>query len=344
MNYQGVWTVSEYHGGRIRGVSYELLHRGRMLADKLEAALSTVLMGSEVDDDHVQELIFRGADQVYVASDRRLDRYIVENYSNLLCGLISAYRPEIVIAGATTFGRTLMPHVAVKVHAGLTADCTALDIDEKTGDLLQVRPAIGGNIMARIVTPERRPQMATVRPKTAPQALRDGGRRGAITRVPVEPGMIDYRVKHIGFKPHPVEGIDIGEADIVVAGGAGLKKGENFSLIRELARLLGGSVGASRNAVDRGWIGYPHQVGLSGKTVTPRLYVAVGISGSIQHLAGMKTAENIVVINTDPEAPIFRVADFGIVGDAFEIVPLINEILKGERRRDEVQSGAQGNG
>jgi electron transfer flavoprotein alpha subunit len=220
--------------------------------------------------------------------------------------------------------------VAVKVHTGLTADCTALDIEEGTGHLIQVRPAIGGNIMARIKTPHHRPQMATVRPKTAGPSIRDAGRMGSIVRQELESGSIDRRIERIGFREHENRGGDIQDADIVVSGGAGLRKSDNFRMIQELADRLGGVVGASRNAVDRGWISYPHQVGLSGKTVTPKLYVAIGISGSIQHLAGMKTAQYIVAINNDPDAAIFKVADLGIVGDLFEIVPLLNEAL--ERR------------
>jgi electron transfer flavoprotein alpha subunit len=332
-DFQGVWTISELWRGNVRGVSHELLARGRALADKLGSDLCTVLMGSDIGDPMAMELVYRGADQVYVADDRRLEHFVVENYSAVLVHLIRTYRPAVVLAASTTFGRSLMPHTAVRVHAGLTADCTGLDIDEETGHLVQVRPAIGGNIMARIRTPECRPQMATVRPKTASPAPMRKDRKGRVVRVPVSPDMIDGRVKYLGFSPHPSEGTDIQDAEIVVSGGAGLKRGESFRLIRELAGLLGAAVGASRQAVDRGWIPYPHQVGLSGKTVKPRLYIAVGISGSIQHLAGMKTADHIVAINTDGDAPIFKVSDLGIVGDAFEIIPLLSEALRKEEKK-----------
>jgi electron transfer flavoprotein alpha subunit len=292
--------------------------------------LSAVVIGSSIGDGELNELIGRGADRAFVVDDPALDAFIVENYSAVLCDMIREYTPEVVIAGATSTGRTLMPHVAGKLGVGLTADCTALDIEKGTGNLLQVRPAIGGNIMARIKTPEKRPQMATVRPKTTKPALKMEGRKGEVVRIKFRPGWIDSRVEKLGFRQYEEESINLQDSDVVVSGGAGLKKEENFSLIQELAELLKGAVGASRNAVDRGWISYPHQVGLSGKTVTPKLYIAVGISGSIQHLAGMKTSETIVAINSDPDASIFKVADFGIVGDAFEVVP---ELIEELRRR-----------
>jgi electron transfer flavoprotein alpha subunit len=331
MTHGGVWTISEFGGEKLKPISYELLARARPLADKLNSELSTVLIGKGIEDKTARELIYRGADRVYLVDNQALENYIVENYSAVLNKLIRKHKPDIIIAGATTFGRTLLPHVAVKVNTGLTADCTSLDIEEGSGNLLQVRPAIGGNIMARIKTPVRRPQMATVRPKTVQPAERDEKREGEIIREEFTHDMIDSRVERLSYRMLDAGGADIQDADIIVSGGAGLKKGDNFKIIKELARNLGGAVGGSRNAVDRGWISYPHQVGLSGKTVTPELYIAVGISGSIQHLAGMKTSKHIIAINNDPDAPIFKVADFGVVGDLFEIVPLINEALQEER-------------
>ena len=327
MNYQGVWTVSENDHGKLKGVSYELLARGRGLADKLGAELASVVIGHNITDEAVEELIHRGADAVYLVNDPGLRHFVVENFSSVLRDLINVYKPEIVIAGATTYGRTLMPHVAVRVNAGLTADCTELDIEEGTGNLLQIRPAIGGNILAEIKTPERRPQMATVRPNLIKHAEWDERRKGEVVNVEFKSEWIDRRVEHLGFRKSEGENINIQGADVVVSGGGGLKKKENFGMIKKLAESLGGVVGASRVAVDRGWMSYPHQVGLSGKTVTPKLYIAVGISGSIQHLAGMKTAETIIAINSDSDAPIFKVADFGIVGDAFEVIPALLESL-----------------
>jgi electron transfer flavoprotein alpha subunit len=327
MNYQGVWTVSENDQGKLKGVSYELLARGRGLADKLGAELASVVIGHNITDEAVEELIHRGADAVYLVNDPGLRHFVIENFSAALRDLINVYKPEIVIAGATTYGRTLMPHVAVRVNAGLTADCTELDIEEGTGNLLQIRPAIGGNILAEIKTPERRPQMATVRPNLIKHAEKDERRKGEVVNVEFKAEWIDLRVEHLGFRKSEGENINIQGADVVVSGGGGLKKKENFGMIKKLAESLGGVVGASRVAVDRGWMSYPHQVGLSGKTVTPKLYIAVGISGSIQHLAGMKTAETIIAINSDSDAPIFKVADFGIVGDAFEVIPVLLESL-----------------
>jgi electron transfer flavoprotein alpha subunit len=334
MNCQGVWTIAEADQGKIRDVSFELLTRGRKLADKLRTELVSVLMSNHIESNNIQELIFRGADKIYLVSDSKLKHFIVENYANVLEDLIKKYRPEIIIAAATTSGRTLMPYLAIKIKAGLTADCTDLDIEKETRNLLQTRPAIGGNILATIKTPKYRPQMSTVRPKSTKPAPIDRNRTGEIINVPLKPELIDGRVKRIGFRKNKQEDANIQNVNIVIAGGRGLKKKDNFSLIKELSQHLGGAVGASRDAVDRSWISYPHQVGLSGKTVIPKLYVAIGISGAIQHLAGMKTADNIIAINNDPEAPIFKVANFGIVGDLFEILPKLNERLSKEECND----------
>jgi len=336
MNYHGIWTIAEMNQEKIKEVSFELLTRGRKLADKLGTELASVLIGNNTNNDDVQELIYRGADKVYVISDPRLENFIVENYANILENLVNEYKPEIIIAAATTSGRSLMPYFSVRVNAGLTADCTDLDIEKDTGNLLQTRPAIGGNILATIKTPEHRPQIATVRPKSTRPTPKDEKRTGEIINITLKPELIDGRVERIGCKKNEQQYMNIQDADIIISGGRGLKKAENFGLIRELAQHLGGVVGASRDAVDRGWISYPHQIGLSGKTVTSKLYIAVGISGAIQHLAGMKTADNIVAINNDPEAPIFKVADFGIVGDLFEILPILNEQLVKESRGDEI--------
>lgn len=339
MASKGVWTFAEQTQGRMRSVSYELLTRGRILADKLGTELSSVVLGANLYRSDLQELILRGADRVYLAEDPVLEHFLVEPYANVMEYLINIYEPDILIASATTVGRTLMPYVAIKVNTGLTADCTGLDIEEGTNNLLQTRPAIGGNIMATIKTPEHRPQMATVRPKSTVPPPRVEGRKGEMIPIQIPAELLKSRVERLGFKSTEGEEANIQDADKIVAGGRGLKKGENFAVIRELAEKLEASVGASRDAVDRGWISYPHQVGLSGKTVTPQLYVAVGISGSIQHLAGMKTSDTIVAINNDPDAQIFNVADFGIVGDLFEVVPALIEELDGrnskERKADE---------
>lgn len=330
MDYRGVWTIGEESEGKIKAVSFELLARGRKLADELEVELTSVLIGHNLTDEKLNELILRGADKVLFVDDPKLDGFIVETYSNILIDLVKQHKPEIIISAATTSGRTLMPHVSMRLHAGLTADCTGLAIEKETRNLLQTRPAIGGNILATIKTPNHRPQLSTVRPKSTKPAPIDNSRTGEIIRLPLKKELIDGRVERLEFKKYDEESVDIQEADVVVSGGKGMKKAENFKLIKDLADTLGGVVGASRDAVDRGWHTYPHQVGLSGKTVTPKLYIAAGISGAIQHLAGMKTADNIIAINNDPDSTIFQVADFGIVGDLFEILPLLNEKLKKE--------------
>jgi electron transfer flavoprotein alpha subunit len=324
-----VWTLTETEGGLPAQISYELLSRGRKLADSLRVKLCSVMICGKARENAAISLIKSGADKVYLVESSELEYFTAETYSNVLSDMIERLKPEIIIAGATTAGRTLLPHVSVRVKAGLTADCTELDIEPETGNLIQTRPAIGGNILATIKTPSHRPQMATVRPRSTRPAPLDETRRGEVVRVGFDKKMLDGRVRRIGFRKFDGEGVDIQSADVVVSGGKGLKKKDSFGLLSMLAERLGGTVGASRDAVDRGWIAYPHQVGLSGKTVAPKIYVAIGISGSIQHLAGMKTSENIVAINNDPDAQIFKVADFGIVGDLFEIVPLLNAKLGG---------------
>lgn len=331
-----VWTLAEQHKGQLKDVSFELLSRGRSLADKLETKLASVLIGDGVPSEQLEELIRRGADEVYTIQDPRLAHFICESYSNILAHLIRTYQPTIILAAATSTGRTVMPHVAVRVHAGLTADCTELDIEEGTGNLLQTRPAIGGNIMATIKTPNHRPQMATVRPKSSRPLPVDPERVGKIIDVPLTEELLDSRVTVTGYRRDAEDFENLEEADIVIAGGRGMKKGEHFSILRDIADEFEGVVGASRDAVDRGWIGYPHQIGLSGKTISPRLYIGAGISGSIQHLAGIKTSETIVSVNTDPDASLHKVADFAIVGDLFEVLPELKRRLK--HRREEAQS------
>ena len=283
-----------------------------------------------MSDDALNELLLRGADSVLAVEAPELATFINEPHAACLEHLIAEHNPAIILAAATTAGRTLMPYVAVRVHAGLTADCTELDIEDETGLLLQTRPAIGGNILATIKTPTHRPQMATVRPHSARPAPRDASRRGTgtIVRTPAPAtATAEQAVTFEAFIPdnqtQPMQ-----DAMRIVSVGRGLRKAENLPMIESLADELGAVVGASREAVDRSWLGYPRQVGLSGKTVTPQLYVAAGISGAIQHLAGMQTAETIIAINRDADAPIFRVADVGLVGDMFDIIPALTDALQ----------------
>jgi len=327
MEYKGVWILAEQSEGRVQRISHELLTRGRDLADKRKAELTAVIFGSDINADDLQELIDRGADAVIAMEAPPLEHFLPEPYAACMLKLIAERRPEIIIAGATTTGRTLMPYVATRANAGLTADCTVLDIDAETGGLLQTRPAIGGNIMATIKTPKHRPQMATVRPRSTKPAPRQQGRTGKIERLAAPPELLASRVRRVDFVPNPDEHA-LADADVVVVVGRGIKKGENVPIGQKLADALDAALGATRDVVDRGWLSYPHQIGLSGKTVTPKLYIGMGASGSIQHLAGMQTSENIVAINTDPEAQIFRVADIGIVGDLFEVVPVLTQRIK----------------
>ncbi|MFZ5966072.1 MAG: electron transfer flavoprotein subunit alpha/FixB family protein [Bacillota bacterium] len=327
-----VWTIAEQSKGKLREVSFELLSRGRKLADKMDTKLCSVLLGSNVSDETLQELIYRGADEVYFVDDPRLENFIVETHSKVLSDLINTYHPHSILAAATSSGRTLMPYVAIQVSAGLTADCTELDIEEGTNHLLQTRPAIGGNIMATIKTPSHSPQMATVRPKSSRPLPLDKSRNGRIMRLELKDELVDTRVQMIGFRKDAEEFVNIEEAEVVIAGGKGMKKQENFALLRDLAKHFDGVLGASRDAVDRGWLPYPHQVGLSGKTISPKLYLCAGISGSIQHLAGIKTSEYIVAINQDQDANIFQLADFGIVGNLFEVIPKLNARLEAYKK------------
>ena len=327
-SWQDIWTLAERKRGQLHAVSFELLARGRSLADARGCRLCSVILGEAIAAGDLEALIAHGADRVYVVDHPALADCLVQSHAGALQYLVETYSPEVLIAAATTTGRTVMPYVAIKTHTGLTADCTGLSIDPATGQLLQTRPAIGGNIMATIRTPAARPQMATVRPKSMAPLPPDPARAGEIVAVEVPERLLQTEMRFERFIPDTSQDVAIEDAEVVVAGGRGLRKTEGFALIQELASLLGGSVGASRVAVDRGWQPYPRQVGLSGKTVAPKLYIACGISGAIQHLAGMQTAQNIVAINTDPDAQIFQVADLGIVGDLFDVLPATIEMLR----------------
>jgi len=315
----GVWTLAEFRDGEINSVSYELLAWGRSLADALSVELSSVIVGYEIGE--VDSLFDHGADIVYKVDDKRVEHFLPDVHSNILLSLVREYAPQIIIASATTYGRTVMPILSTKLNTGLTADCTKLEI--KDGTLLQTRPAIGGNVMATIRT-QTKPQMATVRPRSKKTILYDKSQRKVV--IPkIDEKIFKSAYKWINFEKDQSTDLPIQEAEVVVSGGRGMKDGKNFEMLYELAKKLNGVVGSSRAAVDMGWIPYSHQVGLSGKTVSPHLYMAFGISGAVQHIAGMSSSDIVVAINTDPDAPIFNVADFGIIGDATEILP---ELLK----------------
>ena len=319
--YKGVWVFAEQHNGSISSVALELLGEGRKLADKRKTKLAAVFIGHGIKDK-AASLIAHGADIVYVADDQALKDFNDDAYAATLISLAKQHKPEIILAGATAIGRSFIPKVASALITGLTADCTVLDIDADTGNLHQTRPAFGGNIMATIVTPNHRPQMATVRHKVMKMAVRDDSRAGEVIEVKFN-SPSDVRTRVIKTVEEITETVNISEADIIVAGGRGMGSQKNFQLLEELAKVLGGAIGATRGAVDEGWIPYSHQVGQTGKTVCPKLYIAAGISGAIQHLAGMQSSDVIVAINKDPNAPIFSVATYGIVGDAMEVLPIM---------------------
>jgi electron transfer flavoprotein alpha subunit/NAD-dependent dihydropyrimidine dehydrogenase PreA subunit len=329
-DWSGILFYCEYRRGELAPVSLELLGIGRTLADKRKVKLSAVLIGHETGEAG-EELIGYGADIVYRFDHEALGVFTDENYCAVLTDLIKEHKPEIVLAGATAIGRSFIPGVATTLNAGLTADCTQLEIREEDGALLQTRPAFGGNIMATIVCESSRPQMSTVRPKVMKVLEFDGKRKGEIVDIVPSPSQLKSRVKVLEIVVEEAANVNIQEADILVSGGRGLESAKGFELIRQLADMIDARVSASRAVVDAGWIPYPHQVGQTGKTVAPQLYIACGISGAVQHAAGMQSAETIVAINRDKNAPIFDIADYGIVGDLFEIIPRL--MSKIEERR-----------
>ena len=328
--WSGIMVFAEYRHGKVVPVSFELLGIGRQLADQQKVPLSAVLLGSGLGDA-AKDLVAYGADKVYQVDNPALEYFTDEVYSNILEDLALEQKPEVVLAGATAIGRSFIPSVATALATGLTADCTQLAIREGDGVLLQTRPAFGGNIMATIECPHTRPQMATVRPRVMKAAEYDPDRSGEIIDYQPQPERLQSRVKVLHNVLEEPDQVNITEGETIVAGGRGLDNEKGFELIKQLADAMGGAVGASRAAVDSEWIAYPHQVGQTGKTVNPKLYIACGISGAIQHVVGMQSSETIVAINRDPDAPIFDVATYGIVGDLFEVVPKLIEKIK-ERR------------
>ena len=322
-----VFIFAEQRDGVIQKVSLELIGKARELADALGQSVVAVLLGSNITDK-ASELIRAGADEVIVVNDERLGEYLTAPYAKAMVSVIDEYKPEIVLYGATSIGRDLAPRVSSMVHTGLTADCTKLEIDAETKNLLMTRPAFGGNIMATIVCADHRPQMATVRPGVMQALEGDASRNGKITEHKVKFGADDEKVRILEVVKGDKRTVDITEAKVLVSGGRGVGSKEKFKMLYDLAGELGGEVASSRANVDAGIIERERQVGQTGKTVHPNLYIACGISGAIQHLAGMEESEYIIAINKDASAPIFDVADLGIVGDLNVIVPKLIEALK----------------
>ncbi len=347
--WKGVWVFAEQRQGELNSVAIELLGEGKKLANDIGTDLSAVLLGENVGDI-AKELIAYGADKVYVADDALLKNYTTDAYTSVICQAIDQYKPEIVLLGATHIGRDLGPRVAKRTTTGLTADCTHLDydtdkymeflagitsakvpqqrVDQNKDNLKMTRPAFGGNLMATIICPSTRPQMATVRPGVMDKAVRDDSRTGEIINLSYDLSADDIRTKVIEIVKSTTKRVNLTDAEIIVSGGAGLGSADGFKLMEEFAEVVGGVVGASRAAVDAGWIDNSHQVGQTGTTVKPKIYFACGISGAIQHLAGMQDSDIIVAINKNEIAPIFDVADYGLVGDLYKIVPLLIEEFK----------------
>ena len=325
-DYKGVMTFAEQVEGKLTNVSLELLGKGQELAKDLNTNVTAVLIGENMAE-LAQTLVEYGADRVIVADDPELKYYRTEPYTQVLANVINEYKPEAMLVGATAIGRDLGPRLAGRIHTGLTADCTKLEIDSENKELRMTRPAFGGNLMATILCSNFRPQMATVRPGVMVKQLRDKTRKGEIIPYgkPIEKNKCFVEIEDVVKEVK--EKVDIQDAKILVSGGRGLGAPENFKLLEELAAAIGGEVSSSRAAVDAGWAPKDIQVGQTGKTVRPTLYIACGISGAIQHLAGMEESDYIIAINKDPDAPIFNVADVGIVGDLFKVVPeLIKQI------------------
>jgi electron transfer flavoprotein alpha subunit len=324
--WKGVMVIAEQRDGRIADVSYELIGEGRKLADQRNTHLNVVLLGHNINK-LAKELSYYGVDEVIYCEHELLERYSTNGYRKVLKDLVLLRQPEIVLVGATTLGRDFAPRLAASLGTGLTADCTGLDIDETDGKLLQTRPAFGGNLMAVIVCPRNRPQISTVRPgvmtKYAP-----GTQACSVTVVKPELSFDEIIAQVLEVVKDGRKRVSLTDAEIIVSGGRGVGGPEGFRLIEELAEVLNGEVGASRAAAESGWIDLSHQVGQTGTTVRPKLYIACGISGAIQHLAGMAESDCIVAINTNPNAPIFSVANYKIVGDLFKVIPEIIEAIK----------------
>ncbi|QQY80111.1 electron transfer flavoprotein alpha subunit apoprotein [Keratinibaculum paraultunense] len=330
--YEGVWVFAEQRDGNLLNVVVELLGEGRKIADELGTELTAVLLGKDVDDI-AERLIKYGADNVLYGDSEFLKVYTTDGYTKAICDLIEDRKPEIMLIGATNIGRDLGPRISARLRTGLTADCTKLEVDKENRRLLQTRPAFGGNLMATIICPNHRPQMSTVRPGVMEKAEYNEDRVGNIEKFTPDLKEEDIKAKVLEAIKEAKAQVKLEEAEIIVSGGRGLGSPEGFKLIEELAEKLGGVVGASRATVDAGWIDQSHQVGQTGKTVRPTLYIACGISGAIQHLAGMQESEVIIAINKDKDAPIFKVADYGIVGDLYEVLP---ELIKGLENIDSI--------
>lgn len=325
-DYKGVWVFAEQREGELQKVSLELLGEGRKIADKLGVKLTALLLGNNVSN-LVEELATHGADEVLVAEHELLTHYTTDGYTKVICDLANDRKPEILFIGATFVGRDLGPRVAARLTTGLTADCTSLDIDENGKFLLATRPAFGGNLMATIACQDHRPQMATIRPGVFTKSDKVEN-NAEVIKVDVKLTQEDVRTKVIEIVKEKKDIVDISEANFIVSGGRGVGSKENFKLLEELAEALGGTVGGSRAAIEKEWLDKNLQVGQTGKTVRPTIYIACGISGAIQHVAGMQDSDLIIAINKDANAPIMKLADYAIVGDLTKVLPELTAQVK----------------
>ncbi|EFM39117.1 electron transfer flavoprotein FAD-binding domain protein [[Eubacterium] yurii subsp. margaretiae ATCC 43715] len=335
-DYKGVYVFVEQRDNHIQNVSLELIGKGKELAEKRSADVTAVVLGKGVSS-LTSTLSHYGADNVIVIEDDRLERYMTEPYTKALFEVVQAKKPEIMLFGATSIGRDLAPRVSARVHTGLTADCTGLEIDEETGHLLMTRPAFGGNIMATIICKEFRPQMATVRPGVMQKLEEDKAKQAKVESFKVDFNDADFNVEILEEVVETKKKIKIEDAKILVSAGRGFGSKENIVLADDLAKAIGGTVSGSRAAVDSGWLEKELQVGQTGKTVRPNLYFALGISGAIQHLAGMEESDLIIAVNKNPDAPMFQTADLGIVGDINKVIPELTKLIEAERAKKEVE-------
>ncbi|OGC78462.1 MAG: hypothetical protein A2Z27_03780 [candidate division Zixibacteria bacterium RBG_16_50_21] len=325
--YKHIWLFVEQKQGKISNTAYELIGAGQELAKQRNCQLWGVIIG-EYLDQQVSLLLEYGLDKIIQAENPKLAHFIEENYAQILQELVNEYKPELILGPATFYGKSLFPRLGVKLQTGVAADCIKISIDSGTGDVNATRPTYGGNVLAEITFNQVRPQLVTLRPKAFREATKNTNKGGGIIKrqIPDDKLTASKQVKDVVKEAGTMANLT--EADIIVSGGRGLKGPENFHLVQELAQVLGGAWGATRAVVDAGWVPYPHQVGQTGKTVNPKLYIACGISGAIQHLVGMQSAKVIVAINKDKDAPIFKVATYGVVGDVFEILPALTKKLK----------------
>lgn len=329
-DYKNIWVFIETECGKPKNVGYELLNVARPLADQKGCPLVAVVIGKDIEGV-AKDAIRYGADSAIIVDGPEYEHYTTDAFTKAMVTLVEKYKPETLMIGATNNGRDMGPRVSCRLKTGLTADCTEIDIDEKTGNIAWTRPTFGGNLMATIMCPDNRPQMGTVRPGVFKKGAYDQSRTGEIIREDIHVSPEEIRTTLVERVNEITEAVNLEEAEVIVAGGRGVGSAENFKLLEELADVLDGTLGCSRAVVDAGWMPYAHQVGQSGKTVAPKLYFAIGISGAIQHLTGIAGSDTVIAVNKDPDAPIFGVADYGIVGNLTEIVPALTESFRARK-------------